>query len=85
MEIEQRLRAELARGAVLARKDLAVDGTALCQALGRAPGPWLGPVLSALLDWVLEDPDRNTLERLLERAQELASAEIKASSSGGAG
>ena len=85
VEIEQRLRAELARGAVLARRDLAVDGTALCQALGRAPGPWLGPVLSALLDWVLEDPDRNTLERLLERAQELASAEIKASSSGGAG
>jgi tRNA nucleotidyltransferase (CCA-adding enzyme) len=71
--IESRLRSELARGAALSRHDLAVDGTRLCQALDRAPGPWLGPLLALLLDWVTEDPTRNRPDALLARAkQELA-------------
>jgi tRNA nucleotidyltransferase (CCA-adding enzyme) len=67
--IEVRLRSELAQGAALSRQDLAIDGTHLCEALNRAPGPWLGPLLATLLDWVTEDPTRNTLAALLAKAE----------------
>jgi tRNA nucleotidyltransferase (CCA-adding enzyme) len=50
--------------------DLAIDGDDLRHA-GFAPGPILGKILQALLDWVLEDPARNTRDRLLARAIEL--------------
>jgi tRNA nucleotidyltransferase (CCA-adding enzyme) len=51
--------------------DLAVDGGDLMKAGIRA-GPQLGAALRALLDWVLEDPTRNTHDLLLARARELA-------------
>ena len=51
--------------------DLAVDGGDLMQA-GIAAGPRVGAVLRALLEWVLDDPARNTHDRLLARARELA-------------
>lgn len=50
--------------------DLAVDGDDLRRA-GFAPGPLLGKILSALLDWVLEDPARNVPELLIARAREI--------------
>jgi len=52
-------------------RDLAVGGDDLV-ALGYAPGPALGRTLARLLDEVVHEPARNTRERLLERAQELA-------------
>jgi tRNA nucleotidyltransferase (CCA-adding enzyme) len=51
--------------------DLAIAGGDLMQAGIRA-GPRLGAMLRALLEWVLEDPARNTHDRLLARARELA-------------
>jgi tRNA nucleotidyltransferase (CCA-adding enzyme) len=51
--------------------DLAVDGGDLMKA-GIKAGPQLGAALRALLDWVLEDPARNTHDQLLARARELA-------------
>jgi tRNA nucleotidyltransferase (CCA-adding enzyme) len=51
--------------------DLAIAGGDLMQAGIRA-GPRLGATLRVLLDWVLEDPARNTHDRLLARARELA-------------
>jgi tRNA nucleotidyltransferase (CCA-adding enzyme) len=54
--------------------DLAVDGEDL-QRLGIAHGPLLGKILRSLLAWVVEDPVRNTPDRLLERARELARAD----------
>ncbi|HEX8847945.1 MAG TPA: CCA tRNA nucleotidyltransferase [Gemmatimonadaceae bacterium] len=48
--------------------DLAVDGDDIRRA-GFAPGPILGKILSALVEWVIEDPARNVPERLLERAR----------------
>ena len=50
--------------------DLAVDGTDLIAA-GFEPGPELGRVLRSLLERVVDEPDLNTRERLLELAQEL--------------
>ncbi len=47
--------------------DLAVDGDDL-RAAGIAPGPAMGRTLHALLEWVLEDPARNTRDALLARA-----------------
>ena len=51
--------------------DLAVDGEDL-QRLGIAHGPLLGKILRSLLAWVVEDPARNTSERLFAHARELA-------------
>lgn len=48
--------------------DLAVDGADLIAA-GFREGPELGRVLAVLLDEVVEDPARNSPERLLERAR----------------
>jgi len=51
--------------------DLAVDGGDLMSA-GIKAGPQLGAALRTLLDWVLDDPARNTHDQLLARARELA-------------
>ena len=51
--------------------DLAIGGGDLMKA-GIKAGPQLGAVLRALLEWVLEDAARNTHDRLLARARELA-------------
>ena len=51
--------------------DLAVDGGDLMKA-GINAGPRLGAALRTLLDWVLDDPSRNTHDQLLARARELA-------------
>ncbi len=50
---------------------LALDGRGLIQ-LGLKPGPRFGPILDALLEWVLDDPSRNRRELHAERALELA-------------
>jgi len=50
--------------------DLAVDGDDLRRA-GFVPGPGLGKILNALLDWVLEDPARNVPDLLVARANDL--------------
>jgi tRNA nucleotidyltransferase/poly(A) polymerase len=50
--------------------DLAVDGSDLL-GLGYRPGPELGRTLERLLDDVIENPDVNRREWLLERAEEL--------------
>ncbi|HKG94567.1 MAG TPA: hypothetical protein VKA84_21820, partial [Gemmatimonadaceae bacterium] len=49
--------------------DLAVDGDDL-KAAGVPSGPELGKILRALLDHVLDDPSRNTRDRLLALAAE---------------
>jgi len=57
--------------------DLAIDGGGLMKA-GIKAGPQLGAVLRALLDWVLDDPLRNSHEQLLARARELAAEQSHA-------
>lgn len=49
--------------------DLAVSGADL-KALGLEPGPRFGEILRGLLEIVLEQPELNTRERLLERVRE---------------
>jgi tRNA nucleotidyltransferase (CCA-adding enzyme) len=53
--------------------DLGVDGEDLLRE-GIARGPALGKILRALLEWVVDDPSRNTRDVLLARARILAGA-----------
>jgi tRNA nucleotidyltransferase (CCA-adding enzyme) len=66
----------VAQGAALTTRDLAIDGHALMQELGLKPGPVLGMLLKQLLDEVVENPDQNTREALLERARVLAAQSV---------
>ena len=52
-------------------EDLAVDGSDLLQ-IGYSEGPDLGRALESLLDAVVENPELNTRETLLDRARALA-------------
>lgn len=75
MDVRQRLRAEIERGAPLGLKDLAVNGNDLRQ-IGIAPGPDLGRMLNQLLHDVLDDPTRNTREALLAAAASALSDQV---------
>ena len=60
----------LERQECLCLKDLAVTGRDLIQD-GMAPGPQLGQVLDRLLEHVLEEPQHNTKEYLVDYARQL--------------
>lgn len=66
-EIEQILREK----PPLKIQDLAVNGFDLME-IGIEPGPGMGQILHALLEIVLEDPQKNNASTLLSLAQELA-------------
>lgn len=50
--------------------DLAIDGTDLMDEMGLKPGPTIGQILKHLFEIVLEEPELNTKEKLMELAQE---------------
>ncbi|PCC67537.1 tRNA nucleotidyltransferase (CCA-adding enzyme) [Nannocystis exedens] len=56
---------EAIRGAPLAIGELAIRGDDLVREGLATPGPQMGKTLADLLDWTLEDPRRNTRDRLL--------------------
>lgn len=62
----------LEKGQCLCLKELKINGSDLI-ALGMKPGPELGEVLAELFEVVLEEPENNTKEYLIE----LAKAKIK--------
>ncbi|WP_083914965.1 CCA tRNA nucleotidyltransferase [Alkalispirochaeta alkalica] len=68
-ELEGRIRGILHQGQPLTRKDLAINGKDLMSRIGIPPGPALGIVLEELLETILDDPERNTPETLLEIAR----------------
>ncbi len=51
---------------------LAIDGKGIMDVLSEKPGKRIGWILHALLEEVLEDPTKNTLETLTERTKKLA-------------
>lgn len=51
--------------------DLALDGSGL-KAMGLRPGPGFGRILGELLEWVIDDPARNQVPLLEERALSIA-------------
>lgn len=69
---EQMYEEIIARQECLTLKQLAVNGKDLIEA-GMKPGKEVGEALAALLAYVLEEPERNTKEKLLEQAHKLKS------------
>lgn len=66
----ERARLLLERAPPLTIGALALSGNDLRQELNLPPGPLLGRILQALLELVLEDPERNERGRLLALARE---------------
>jgi poly(A) polymerase/tRNA nucleotidyltransferase (CCA-adding enzyme) len=50
---------------------LKIDGNYMIEDMGMKPGPRMGWILHALLEEVLEDPEKNTLECLIGKVKEL--------------
>lgn len=67
-QLEERLRAELARGNALQRRDLAISSQSLMDLAGRSGGPWLGELQKHLLETVLEQPGLNEEASLAQLA-----------------
>lgn len=59
-------------------KMLKISGNDLMKELGLAPGPKIGALLDVLLAEVIEKPERNDREHLLERARTLSEEELDA-------
>jgi tRNA nucleotidyltransferase (CCA-adding enzyme) len=56
---------------------LAIDGNMLINELNIKPGPMIGAILNVLLAEILEDPNKNTLDYLKPRVQELAVQDLR--------
>lgn len=69
--LKERVARVLAGGSALSIKDLAIGGGDLQRELGLSPGPIFGIILRALLDEVIEAPEKNERGTLLARAREL--------------
>lgn len=63
-ELARRVAAQFQRRCAFHRRQLAVDGRAVQRLLGIGPGPQVGAALAELLDYVNDDPRRNTTRHL---------------------
>lgn len=70
-ELRARVAAELAAGAALSTRDLALNGRELMTTLALKPGRIIGATLERLLELVTDDPSLNERERLLDAARAL--------------
>ena len=73
-ELAERIERVIAAEEAVHVTDLEVDGHVLMEEFGRPPGRWIGELLHALLEEVLEDPTLNEEHALLERARALVDA-----------
>jgi tRNA nucleotidyltransferase (CCA-adding enzyme) len=73
-ELRRRIAQVAAADAALRITDLAIDGKAVMQILGVAPGRIIGVVLERLLELVLDDPALNDVEKLSALVPEVARA-----------
>ena len=67
-ELAARVERILSEPVVTRREHLAVDGRRIMQVTGLGPGPEVGRILEELLERVVDDPQLNTEEVLLEMA-----------------
>jgi len=70
-ELALRIEDAITKGSAFGLGDLAVSGADIIASLGMSPGPLIGKLLRQLLEHVLENPEHNQRERLLEEAREL--------------
>jgi len=76
-ELQTRIDIAMRSNQALSLKDLRISGSILINELGLTAGPLVGNLLRALLDEVLEAPELNEQERLLDRARELIGREAQ--------
>jgi tRNA nucleotidyltransferase (CCA-adding enzyme) len=69
-EMRERIERIIAEATAFKVTDLAVDGRDVMREVGIAPGPEVRATLEALLEEVLDRPERNTREHLLERLRQ---------------
>lgn len=67
LELKERIKAELEKKTALSLKDLKINGKDLID-LGFEPGKQIGQILEELFNTVVEDPELNTKEKLLQIA-----------------
>jgi tRNA nucleotidyltransferase (CCA-adding enzyme) len=72
--LRDRVDAMLAAGAAFSPKDLAIKGNDLMSALGVAPGRIVGEILAHLVEKVIDDPQLNERDRLVEEARRFVAA-----------
>lgn len=70
LELKERVQKQLSMQSALTLKDLAVNGKDLI-ASGIQPGKKLGIILNSLMESVLEDPELNNKDKLLEIAKKM--------------
>lgn len=68
-EFEKRIRAEIEKKPPFGLKDLKVNGNDIMKNFGFSPGPLVGKILNHLLDKVLDYPELNQKDMLLEEAK----------------
>jgi tRNA nucleotidyltransferase (CCA-adding enzyme) len=71
-DYEQQYRQICAQNECVQKKDLAINGRDLI-AMGMKPGKEIGDVLDRLFEQVLDEPERNTREQLLQMANKMIS------------
>jgi tRNA nucleotidyltransferase (CCA-adding enzyme) len=69
-ELRERVAAELREQSSVHIRDLEIDGEDVMREMGIGPGPEIGAVLERLLDRVLESPELNRRDVLLEMIRE---------------
>lgn len=67
-DFRQRINRVLQTESALNIKDLAINGKDLMDSLGADPGPLIGVILNDLLETVLDDPEQNKRDLLLNMA-----------------
>lgn len=70
VRLKARVSAVQAQGVALGVRELAIDGSDVLQRLGLSPGPVIGKILAELLQRVLDEPELNTREALLQLVDE---------------
>jgi len=72
-EFEERIKLEIERRPPFGLKDLEVKGDDIMKEFGLSPGPQVGKILNHLLEKVLDYPELNQKEKLLDEAKKFLS------------
>ncbi len=70
-ELKNRIKKVIEQDSALTVRDLEIDGYVIMKEFDVKPGPVIGKILNSLLELVLDEPESNTREILLEKAGEI--------------
>ncbi len=70
-QLQKRMQLVIEQDSALTVKDLEIDGHIIMERYELKPGPAIGKILNELLELVLDDPEVNNRDTLLEKADEI--------------